>query len=288
MLGHLSRKRLGNGLSEEPEKSFRNEINGVFLGSSLQAQTIYGGVHYHGSASITQPFEDAVRDLKSGDEAAQLDALRQLDNIEQQVPRLRQEIMNVLCDCLRCSPGGVRLNKSGRDGTGSSDAQALVGDLRVKRAIQQLIRKHLYEGTDPCGPDRSDVHPPPRKRVPVSVDLVDATLVDFDLSGCVLDDILLDGAWFVGSLADFRGTSFDGLVTTFEGAVFECPTMFRSFFDFGASFRGACFMDDVSFDGSVSPAMVSFRRAYFSRTPGFTEVDFFDIEPPDSHHPVLF
>jgi hypothetical protein len=234
---------------------------------------------------LTQQFEDAERDLESGNEVVQRAALRQFDNIEQQVPRLRQEIMDVLCGYLRMSPRVRDRLTSGRDGIRLSDMQAelSVEDLDVERAVQRLICKRLYDGTDPFKPDR---YPPPRTLV--SIDLTDATLVDFDLSGCAVEDAIFGGARFIGSLADFRGVQFEGLTTTFEGAVFECPVIFKSYFGCGVSFQGSCFMDDASFDGSVSSGMISFRRAYFRRAPDFTDVDFFDAESPDPYRPLFF
>lgn len=100
----------------------------------------------------------------------------------------------------------------------------------------------------------------------IRIDLTGATLIDFDLSNALIDEITFYGAFFHGAAmfrnatfrltANFACASFDDLGCYFDGASFLSDVYFgdTSFTAGRTEFKGVIFHGDVRFGGiSVHP-----------------------------------
>lgn len=160
-----------------------------------------------------------------------LAGLYSLERLAQDIPALRQTIVNLMCAYL-CMP---------------ASEPRLQGN-EVRRTAQRILAKHLQPGADPG-------HPAETFWPDIDLDLTGAEPHLFDLKGARLRDGWFGGAAFVGR-ARFDDVRFDGEAkfggATFERSVSLRATRFRGEARFrGAVFSGAAHVDGASFAGEA-------------------------------------
>ena len=273
---------------------------------------------------ITELYTKAVEQLGSDKAPVRLGGLYALERLAQDNPAQRQTIVNVICAYLRmpfpATPDSTTPRQShGNPASTNTETTITPGltdntwqqERQVRLTAQRTLSDHLH---------RTDTSQEPTKTMPrrfwdgMRLDLSGATLIDFNLTHCIVSKTRFDGttfsgdAWFAGATfsgdAWFLGATFTGL-TSFERATFSGNARFErgTFSDFarftgatfsgdvawfiGATFRGFAFFDRATFSGGAS-----FEKATFGRGAGFDgasyeqdpgAVDFEDalVESPD-------
>ncbi|WP_431977252.1 pentapeptide repeat-containing protein [Micromonospora haikouensis] len=178
-----------------------------------------------GEATVLVPDSSVApyaRQLADPDPDVRRVGLRVLGELGDARPELRQRVVDAVCGYLRAPlPFPV---------TGELTA-AQAGEVELRRAAQRLLAARLRPGPGaldaPAGPASGFAH-----WAGMSLSLCGATLVDLDLSGCVVD------------YADFTAAQFHG-VTRFDGSTFE-----GAVFRLGGPEGRASFHGDVTFAGA--------------------------------------
>lgn len=251
---------------------------------------------------ITDLYTKAADQLGSGQAAVRLAGLYALERVAQNNLSMRQTIVDVICAYLRMpytppepadtsSPRADAIRNHHRDYHATKAHRPLPpvdaapaadphGEKQVRLTAQRILIKHLR-------PDAEDV--PAAQRTfwaRTNIDLIGATLIDFDFEGCVVVNAGFAGAkffgparfpdakfafdaWFPGAeFADracFVDAKFSG-PAVFEGAVFSGPAEFEGaeFLSFSAGFEDATFSGDAVFEGTKFTDGAEFHGAIFS------------------------
>ncbi|OLR92009.1 pentapeptide repeat-containing protein [Actinokineospora bangkokensis] len=223
--------------------------------------------------SVERRLSAAVDQLGGDRDPIRLGGLNTLERLATAHPDRRQDVVDVLCACLR--------------------APFDTGEFAVRAAVQRVLTRHLRPGDDPAAP-APDFWPD------LDLDLTGAHLIDLDLTGCRVRAITCDNAVFegravlrrtrVGGRARFRAARFlDGIsargarfhaAADFRDAEFDAPedwpdagfraaefhgdaTFARAAFTAEAQFRETRFQSDVSFDRAVFAGGAAFTCAEF-------------------------
>ena len=240
---------------------------------------------------VTELYTKAVEQLGSDKAPVRLGGLYALERLGQDNPRQRQTIVNVLCAYLRMPfdgpPEGIRGSggSAAKRALENSKPQAVAYDaseLQVRLAAQELLKKHLQ-------------HDDPAFWPGMSIDLQQALLIDFRLSGCTIDAADFSHAKFVGAVhirettfarkVGFYGTEFTGL------ANFDRSTFTEGAFFSWSHFRGvARFARTKSAGGMRFYSTLFDAEAVFERGKHEDELDFeharFAVEPEFGTMPV--
>ncbi|MFG1847289.1 pentapeptide repeat-containing protein [Micromonospora carbonacea] len=180
-----------------------------------------------------------ARQLADPDPDVRRVGLRVLGELGDARPELRQRVVDAVCGYLRAPlPFPV---------TGELTA-AQAGEVELRRAAQRLLAARLRPGPgglgerggpdEPGGSASGAVH-----WAGMSLSLCGATLVDLDLSGCVVDH------------ADFTAAQFHG-VTRFDGATFQGAAFRLGGPEGRASFHGAATFAGARLDRFRAPAEI--------------------------------
>jgi uncharacterized protein YjbI with pentapeptide repeats len=258
---------------------------------------------------ITELYTQATEQLGNDKAPVRLAGLYALERLAQNNPMLRQTIINVVCaylrmpfeailqeeveipDEVRVSEGGAgradapdepsgRLKVHSNSGTWMQEkqvrmtAQRIIAanlkftspraddeDANVESAVtEELARK--MQATDSCWPG-------------ISLDLAGATLIDFDLSGCLVGAADFDAARFHGTTQFFR-TIFDGrasfLDAKIDEAYFSC-TIFRGEALFSRAWFGGAY---IAFDSALFKKSALFAEAKIDTESDFGGAQFLD------------
>ncbi|WP_410814709.1 pentapeptide repeat-containing protein [Micromonospora sp. 067-2] len=220
---------------------------------------------------ITGLYIAAAGQLGSDKAAVRLAGLYALERLGQDTPKLRQTVADVLCAYLRMpyTPPQEVLNRSPQSSPhfvspeeefDPEEQSMRREELQVRLTAQRLLGNHLRAD------NAEDPEPPSFWRGTegerMSLDLVDAVLVDFDLWKCHVDGLDLRGAQLYGS-ARFRKAQFHGDILLI-GAQFHAKV------DFGeARFMGSLLGTHVTFWGALGLSAVhcfkkvDLERAHF-------------------------
>jgi len=191
-----------------------------------------------GDFSSAELYARAVDDLAGRSALRRTGALHTLEMIGNAEPHHRPAIVDLVCAYLRTP----------YDATGPADERA------VRAAAQRVLAARL-RGDDTWRED------PRHWRT--GLDLSGATLVDLDLSGCVITGpCRFGGATFLGPVR-FPRTVFVG-AAYFDGAVFTDH----------AWFEGTVFHDEARFDAAEFLGDAWFGQATFGGRAGFAAVEF--------------
>lgn len=223
---------------------------------------------------ITELYVKAADQLGSEKAPVRLAGLYALERLAQDNPMHRQSIVDVLCAYLRMPylaperPGTVSGSVTTEPATDethvpSGDSSARPEeDSREERQVrltaQRILARHLKPGVRGGRPD-------PIHWGPVILDLTEAVLIDFDMTGCHLHRATFDGAAFIGE-AGFDGARFTG-DAEFDGATFADIARFNgATFSDGASFGSVVFRDGAWFAGATFTGSAMFASATFRGT----------------------
>ncbi|GGM84664.1 hypothetical protein GCM10012275_64210 [Longimycelium tulufanense] len=244
---------------------------------------------------ITELYTKAVEQLGSDKAPVRLGGLYALERLAQNNPSHRQTIVDVICAYLRMPytpprentarrfglpvpvrPGPtrracLRLAAGQDDGGASSEKDTRMEELQVRLAAQDILTRHLRPGRYLF----RGRHQQPVATFwgGISLNLSNATLVDFGLSGCRIQWIDADNVKFGGD-ARFTGTQFRG-GARFGGAQFGGDARFeQAEFPSGAWFDGAQFGGDARFEQAEFPSGAWFGDAQFDRDACFTDARF--------------
>lgn len=235
---------------------------------------------------VTELYIKASEQLGSDKAPVRLAGLYTLERLGQDNPDQRPTIASLWCSYLRMpyippvsevrrSPAGVPrpllrnprrhvgIQRPDPAATTPSDLAAArieaFMEYDVRLSVQRMLAKHLRP--QPDSDDRP--HPHYWSEIP-DLDLSKATLIDLDLSSCVLPAMHMDRATFTGP-ARFSGARFSALAW-FDDATFER----------GASFDGVTFDQTAWFGGARFGGGATFHDAKFGRGGVFAEATFED------------
>ncbi|MFD4673111.1 pentapeptide repeat-containing protein [Lentzea sp. NPDC058450] len=222
---------------------------------------------------VNEMYNSAVEQLGSDKAPVRLGALYTLERLADDDPGFRSIVFNVICAYLRMPLNGpiesmesyIRTFAKNRSEVNVELAVEVREEIEVRRTAQGLIREHLKPEEDFQGggigvKERWEVE---------EVRLSGATLINFDLSGCVLPAVDFDGVAFVGS-CDFRGTRFRG-VASFDDCVFRSYASFEhAKFDVSSWFERTDFKGSAYFSSAVFRGDSEWDDAKFARTAEFT------------------
>ncbi|MFD9962541.1 pentapeptide repeat-containing protein [Amycolatopsis sp. NPDC059020] len=254
----------------------------VRVAEQNQAATDRAAAHAEHDARerrLTELYLKAVEQLGSDKAAVRHGGLYALERVAQNNPDQRQTIVDVVCAYLRAPytpPGmptgrklGVRRPLPASPVTRAAPARSARSappapawsrddDARQEREVrltaQRLLTRHLRSG--------DENHPVATFWDGISLDLTGATLIDFDLQHCRVDD------------GRFAGTRFTG-ETTFDRAKFARDAGFAgASFTGHAWFAGTRFAGDTRFDGARFTEYTMFRKAKFAGHAGFAKAEF--------------
>jgi uncharacterized protein YjbI with pentapeptide repeats len=263
---------------------------------------------------LTELYVKAVEQLGSDKAAVRHGGLYALERVAQDNPNQRQTIVDVVCAYLRAPytpPGESSARRLGvkrplptstptrtaraplvRGGVPAAPTQrGVVGEARQEREVrltaQRLLARHLLPGDA----DR----PVDTFWAGISLDLNGATLINFDLSHCHVEDVSFTGATFV-EFATFEGATFTGSVgflgasftesalfheatitghAILGGATFTRLALFRNTRFTGlASFHGTTFTENADFAGATFNSEASFNEAGFGENAIFNFATF--------------
>lgn len=205
---------------------------------------------------VTELYTKAVEQLGSDKAPVRLGGLYALERLAQDNPRQRQTIVNVMCAYLRMryllpdEPPAVAA-----DTQTQTEYWERVQEREVRLGTQRILADHLRAGDDLK-------HPVSTFWPAIDLDLANATLIDFDLAHCRVDDVKFGGARFSGD-AGFGGARFYG------DAAFD-----QAQFGGTAGFSGARFSGDAGFDGAQFDGTAEFSRTQFDGTARFGRAQF--------------
>jgi hypothetical protein len=255
---------------------------------------------------ITELYTKAVEQLGSDKAPVRLGGLYALERLAQDNQQQRQTIVNVICAYLRmpfppqtpCTTpalpdsGNTAQAESEASPVNSGTIDAWQQEKQVRLTAQRILFDHLQ---------RPALHPPvdglPDSRFwdGMRLNLLGATLIDFSLHNCTVDEAVFGtvafsgGAWFEGvtfsgdaffgnaafsDAAWFEGATFRG-AARFDEATFSSDTRFdRATFSGDTRFDKAAFSGDTRFDKAAFRGNISFWRAAFSDTASFEGATF--------------
>lgn len=251
---------------------------------------------------VTELYARAADQLGSDKAPVRLAGLYALERLAQGNPSHRQTIVEVLCAYLRMPYevntllGEVSTENDPQLQPGRSDAATpdVVMDkdheYQVRRTAQQILVNHLRPpGQGPEGRvlDQQYWHG-------IDLDLVGATLLDFDFSGCSPRQAFFrrarfhGGAWFTDArfqdkasfshaiftgYAGFGGAEFGGAVS-FTHTLFSDDAWFaQSTFTQAAFFNRTRFSGMAAFDQTNFSADVQFHQTSFAAYAGFSRLN---------------
>ena len=232
-------------------------------------------------------YAKAVEQLGHEKAPVRLGALYSLERLAQDKPQRRQIIVDVICAYLRMpfsqsptepaskpEPAAVGEQRD-RDAEAETKTDDIGDTWRQERQVrltaQHILSKHLRD--DRTKEQRSTRPPSPDLWPGISLDLIGATLIDFNLKNGAVADADFSRATFSGG-ASFAEATFSG-VAWFGGATFNGGAWFDgATFSGGAGFDEATFNGGAWFDEATFNGGALFRRAIFSGGAGFDEATF--------------
>lgn len=247
----------------------------LMLGMRRQRhQELATALHTHDAAErrVTELYAKAVEQLGNDHAPVRLGSLYALERLAQDAPGLRQTIVNVICAYLRMPYTPPRdqdrqekiraARRRARDYTPSrADSPAThdpLGERQVRLTAQRILTNHLRSSTRAKRFQRQRASDGDSRHWPnMQLDLVGATLLDFDLSDCRAGDATFAGATFIGD-AWFEGVIFTGYAWFAEAT-----------FTGDARFSKATFLEGAWFDRVTFSDAARFGEATFSGTARF-------------------
>ncbi|WBC17238.1 pentapeptide repeat-containing protein [Micromonospora sp. WMMA1998] len=249
-----------------------------------------------GEKRVTELYVKAADQLGAEKAPVRLSGLYALERLAQDNPAHRQSIIEVICAYLRMpysqpteadrnlenEPSKARTIGCATPRPLQRDAPALEPsenwreERQVRIAAQRILAQHLR-------PLTTDEQPNPFYWDKMTLDLSEATLVNFELEDCVLHNIRFDRATFIGP-ARFQKAVFNKV--GFEAATFNDTAWFNwvtfadwawfKFATFGgdARFELATFTDHTMFCNATFSCEGNFREARFLETAWFAEATF--------------
>ena len=240
---------------------------------------------------ITELYTKAVEQLGSEKAPVRLGGLYALERLAQDNPAHRQTIVNVICAYLRMpfspkpptsKPEPEATEDSGEPAAEPETSIEALGDTwqqerQVRLAAQRILAEHLRDDRHlrdySFGVEPSTEPPSPHFWPGIRLDLVGATLIDFNLDIGVVADARFDRATFSGNTS-FLGTRFSGGYAWFSAATFSGTADFAWATFSGARFDRATFSSDAGFGGVNFGGSARFSAATFHGRAFFAEATF--------------
>ncbi|WP_326553612.1 pentapeptide repeat-containing protein [Micromonospora sp. NBC_01813] len=216
-----------------------------------------------GEKRVTELYVKAAEQLGSDKAPVRLAGLYALERLAQDNPVHRQSIVEVICAYLRMPYTPPADKPSAEDAAGPEETTQPDPreERQVRLAAQRILARHLR-------PTTADGTPSPTYWKGMTVDLTEATLLDADFAGCVLNDASFGGATFTGT-ARFDGATFTGdarfSMATFTGIAWFVEATFTG----TARFDGATFTGDARFSMATFTGIAWFVEATFTGTARF-------------------
>jgi uncharacterized protein YjbI with pentapeptide repeats len=211
---------------------------------------------------VTELYTMAAAQLGSEHAHVRIAGLYALERLAQNNRDQRQVIVNVLCAYLRMPHAS-----DGADSTEPDQDRDLrtTQERQVRLTAQRLLTSHLHRG-QPANAFWPDI----------TLDLADATLLDFNLDRCHLHGATFDGARFHGitglSLAEFTGP------VSFDNARFTSRARFiNTVWAESASFTGTRFDDEVNFAKAMFGSITTFDGTQFEGNADFSGTRFDNV-----------
>jgi Pentapeptide repeats (9 copies) len=214
---------------------------------------------------ITELYTKAVEQLGNDKAPVRLGGLYALERLAQDNPAHRQTIVDVICAYLRMPfPPTAPAGNLDREDAWQQERQ-------VRLTAQRILTEHLRDGK--AKEKRSTDPPGPRFWPDIRLDLVGATLIDFDLGNGVIADANFCAVTFSGH-AWFAEAAFSG-DAAFDGATFNDAVVFlQATFGGRASFGKATVGGGAWFDTAIFGGGADFSAATFGDTAWFRGATF--------------
>ncbi|MFI9452587.1 pentapeptide repeat-containing protein [Amycolatopsis sp. NPDC052450] len=277
----------------DPGNDAKNRIELIKVGLTVGAGT--GGVvalvltgrrqwsteHDNAERRLTELYVKAVEQLGSDRSAVRHGGLYALERVAQDNPDHRQVVVDVICAYLRApfqlpkaprprnrpgihrplapSRNSPRARIASREQPETPTVTELDDDARQEREVrltaQRILGTHLRPGSD-------SKHPVKAFWKGINLDLTAATLIDFDLRGCQINQARFIKATLSGD-AEFGKTTFIG-DARFDEATFTGEARFDGVtFTRDARFIEATFTGDAGFSLATFKGIAWFDRAIF-------------------------
>jgi uncharacterized protein YjbI with pentapeptide repeats len=277
------------GLSTADELKARNDVRTTLV-QALAGLAVAGGLlvtyrtYRQNRAEQDRTYErelyaKAVEQLGHEKAPVRLGALYSLERLAEDKPERRQIIVDVICAYLRMpfspatpasklKPGNTEDLKVTESHTTDGISDAWQQERQVRLTAQRVLGEHLRMGLvehrrkDRVKEQRSSDPLNPHFWPDIRLDLVGATLIDFNLQAGVIADADFSGAVFTGD-AQFGRVIFGG-TAAFSGATFNDV----------AWFGDATFSRDAWFDETTFNRTANFYDATFTGLAGFRSVTF--------------
>lgn len=232
---------------------------------------------------ITELYTKAVEQLGNDKAPVRLGGLYALERLAQDNPAHRQTIVNVICAYLRMpfsptaparKPEPEATKDQGERDTKTEARTDEIGDRwrqerQVRLTAQRILAEHLRD--DRAKDKRSTDDPSPRFWSDIRLDLVAATLIDFNLDNAVIAHAILNEATI--SDASFVGATFSGPASFYEATFTGDAGFDEVTFSDGVMFIGATFNDNADFDATTFNAD-AFLGAIFNNGAKFSRTTF--------------
>lgn len=231
---------------------------------------------------ITDLYVKAVDQLGNDKATVQLGGLYALERLAQSNPAHQQTVVNVICSYLRMpfnaqpppAPSDQDLKRltgherAARATEHAADVARWKQERLVRRTAQSMLATHIFTLESTTEWPRRTTPSDPAYWPGISLNLSDATLIDFVLQGRV-DNADFSGALFVGGAnfahasfdrhANFSDARFEGGAGHFYGTWFGLRAIFvdtdfgqhQAFFE-GATFSGMLFLRDAKLSGGAT------------------------------------
>jgi hypothetical protein len=243
----------------ERDLAHREEID--HKAQLLSEQAAAAVEHDAAERRITDLYVKAVDQLGSEKAPVRLGGLHALGRLGQDNAGLRQTVIDVISAYLR-----MPYTLPAEPVSGGARQTGRKEELQVRLTAQRILTEHLRR--EPGIGENGNGPVPDTFWADINlVDLSGAYLVNFDLSGCLVDTMECNDAIFSGE-------------SLFRGLVCDLAFFQRATFHGHADFRGAVFINSAWFSYSKFAADVWFNAdeffpgARFGRHAGFREVTF--------------
>ncbi|MGW4796456.1 pentapeptide repeat-containing protein [Nonomuraea sp. NPDC004297] len=225
---------------------------------------------------VTELYTKAVEQLGNEQAPVRLGGLHALERLAQNTPALRQTVVDVICAYLRMpySPPA--------DGTPPAEPATPVSARRdpheerqVRLTAQRILAERLrfHRPASHRWWQSRPADPNPRHWPDMHLDLIGATLIDFNIGSGSVGSAWFDNATFIGA-AVFNQVTFAG-DAGFGKALFTSDVSFdKATFTRRTFFGEATFTGEAAFSGATFHGAAGFESATFAGISSFSRVTF--------------
>ncbi|WP_336214332.1 pentapeptide repeat-containing protein [Nonomuraea sp. LPB2021202275-12-8] len=231
---------------------------------------------------VTDRYGKAVEQLGSAQAPVRLGGLYALEQLAQgnPDPELRQTIVDVICAYLRMpytlppdetGPAEPAVPRATIAGAAAPTGRDPREERQVRLTAQRILTDHLRYWNPLARrwwrPRSTDFNA--RHWADIRLDLTGATLIDFNLRNCRVNDAKFDRATFTGHYTNFEQATFTNSVGFFLTTFTSATNFSRATFADYTEFSGTKFTGDAKFEGATFPDITHFMMTTFTGAAAF-------------------